>query len=159
MARAILICGRICCGKTTYGEKLRAETNGVILSVDEVMLALFGQSAGERHDEYAGRLRGLLLKKSLEFLSAGVTVILDWGFWSSDARDRAREFYAVRGVPCELHYLSVSDEEWRERIRRRNQQVSSGDASAYLLDSGLIAKCLSLFEPPEEREIDLLVRE
>lgn len=29
MSKVILICGKICCGKTTYAEKLRTENNAV----------------------------------------------------------------------------------------------------------------------------------
>lgn len=159
MAKVILICGRICCGKTTYARRLRAESGGVVLSVDEIMLSLFGQSAGEKHDEYTGRLQRLLFEKSLEILAAGVNVLLDWGFWTKEARARAREFYKSRGIACEFHYIDIGDETWRERIDRRNRMAASGETAAYILDSGLEAKCLSLFEVPEQDEIDVWVRQ
>ena len=49
MPKVILICGRICCGKTTYSKKLCAERNAVLLSVDEIMLSLFDQCCGDMH--------------------------------------------------------------------------------------------------------------
>ncbi len=52
MAKVFLICGKICCGKSTYAKRLQAENNAVLLSVDEIMLAVFGLYAGEKHDEY-----------------------------------------------------------------------------------------------------------
>ena len=55
MARVIMICGGLCCGKSTYAEALRRERGGVILSIDGLMLSLFGPDAGEMHDEYARR--------------------------------------------------------------------------------------------------------
>ena len=42
MGKAILICGKICSGKSTYAARLKKETNAVLLSVDEIMLDLFG---------------------------------------------------------------------------------------------------------------------
>ena len=51
MPKVILICGKICCGKTTYAKKLVKEQNTVLLSCDEITLALFGQYIGEKHDE------------------------------------------------------------------------------------------------------------
>ena len=53
MAKVILLCGKLCCGKTTYAEHLRAQNKAVLLSIDEVMLTIFGQYTGDRHDEYA----------------------------------------------------------------------------------------------------------
>jgi len=52
MPKVIMTCGRICSGKSTYARKLREEYNSVILSVDEIILALFGNDTGEKHDVY-----------------------------------------------------------------------------------------------------------
>lgn len=49
--RPILLCGRICAGKTTYAKRLGKTRGAVCLSCDELMLALFGQQLGDRHDE------------------------------------------------------------------------------------------------------------
>ncbi len=82
MAKVILICGRICCGKSTYAQRLRLGRKGAaVLSIDEIMLAMFGQHVGEKHDYYGERTENYLLKKSLELLESGIDVILDWGFW------------------------------------------------------------------------------
>ena len=70
MAKVILICGKICCGKTTYSQKLCSENNAVLLSVDEITLALFGQHCGDKHDEYVERTEKYLLSKSLELIQA-----------------------------------------------------------------------------------------
>ena len=39
MAKVILICGKICSGKSTYAEQLRIKERAAVLSVDEIMLA------------------------------------------------------------------------------------------------------------------------
>ena len=39
MSKVILTCGKICCGKTTYAQKLCKENNAILLSVDEITLA------------------------------------------------------------------------------------------------------------------------
>jgi alpha-mannosidase len=39
--QAILLCGKLCAGKTTYARRLAPELGAVILSVDEIMLSLF----------------------------------------------------------------------------------------------------------------------
>ena len=96
MAKVVMTCGRICCGKSTYARRLSAELGAAVLSVDEIMLAVFGQYAGDKHDEYVEKLKRYLLNKSAELIGSGINVILDWGFWTMDERRAAREFYAVQ---------------------------------------------------------------
>lgn len=155
MAKVIMLCGRICCGKSTYARRLRAELNAAVLSVDEIMLALFGQDAGEKHDEYVERLKGYFLGKAAELAEAGINVVLDWGFWAKAERCRARELYAERGIACELHYIGITDSLWSERLRRRNALVEAGEASDYFVDENLARKSALLFEEPAPEEIDV----
>lgn len=158
MAKAILICGKICCGKSTYAKRLRGQSGAVILSIDEIMLALFGQHAGKKHDDYVKKTEDYLLSKSLEIIGAGIDVILDWGFWTKAARMRAKAFYHSSGISCEFHYLDVSDEVWLERISARNRAVLAGEDSAYFIDEPLAKKFGSLFEPPTADEIDRWIK-
>ena len=51
MAKVTLISGKICSGKSTLEQKLRLTKRAVVLSVDEITLAIFGQFIGEKHDE------------------------------------------------------------------------------------------------------------
>lgn len=157
MPKVILICGKICVGKSTYAEKIRAENNAVLLSVDEIMLAVFGQYAGEKHDEYVKNVKKYLFEKSLEFLQSGADVILDWGFWTKAERDFAKDFYTGRGIPCELHYIGVDGDLWRERISQRNGEISAGKSGAYFVDENLLKKFEQGFEPPNKEEIDVLI--
>lgn len=158
MAKVIMTCGRICCGKTTYAQKLREERNAVILSIDELMLTLFPEGAGEMHDTYALRTEQYLLSLSLQILRTGTDVILDWGLWTKAQRDRIRAFYTENGFESEIHYLQVSREEWERRIRKRNGTQKMEKPSAYFVDEGLLRKVESLFEEPSESEVDLIVR-
>lgn len=159
MPKVILICGKICVGKTTYAEKLRGEGNAVLLSVDEIMLAVFGQYAGERHDEYVRNVQQYIFDKSLEILEAGADVLLDCGFWTKAHRDYSKEFYKQRGILCELHLIDISDEEWRRRIEKRNGEVSAGDKNAYFVDENLLKKVEGGYEPPAPNEVDVWVKQ
>ena len=82
MPKVIMTCGKICSGKSTYAQKLRLEYKAVILSVDEITLALFGNEAGEKLDDYVCRAEKYLYDKSIEIIETGTNVILDWGFWT-----------------------------------------------------------------------------
>lgn len=154
MAKVIMMCGKICSGKSTYAERLRRENNAVLLSIDEIMLAMFGQYVGEMHDEYVARTEKYLFAKSFEIIESGIDVILDWGVWTKAERAEAREFFTSRGIDYELHYLDVPDSVWRERIAERNRAVSEGMLDAYYIDENLAAKFGAIFEPPTDDEID-----
>lgn len=157
MAKVFLICGKFCCGKSTYAEHLRDEHSGILLSVDEIMLALFGLYTGDNHDSYSEKIQKYLFDKSVEIIRGGNNVILDWGFWSRSKRVQAREFYKSRNIKYEFHYIDVSDEVWKARIAQRNNLVLIGKATAYLFDENLAAKFENLFELPTEDEIDVWV--
>ena len=155
MAKVVMTCGRICCGKSTYARQLSAELGAAVLSVDEIMLAVFGQFAGDKLDEYVEKLKRYLLNKSAELIGLGINVILDWGFWTMEERRAAREFYAARNIRCELHYIDISEELWRERLRKRNSLVKAGEANDYFVDENLAQKFASIFEAPDSGEIDI----
>lgn len=158
MATVKLICGRLCSGKTTYCNKLISEHGGVLLSCDEITLALFDGELGERHDDMVERIKRYLLQKAEELIGNGVDVLLDWGFWRISDREAAREFFSARGIAFELHYLDIPDKLWRERIEKRNYAVERGEASAYYVDEGLMQKFRDMFEPPLPSEIDVVVK-
>lgn len=156
MAKVILICGKICSGKSTYAEQLRVQNNAVLLSTDEITLALFGQHCGDNHDAYVERTQNYLFNKSLELIEVGINVILDWGFWLKEERDYAREFYNSRNTECEFHYIDISDETWKARLKKRNSEVIAETTSAYYIDDNLAEKFAAIFEVPREDEIDVI---
>ncbi len=158
-AKAVLICGKICCGKTTYAQKLCAKSNSVLLSVDEIMLAIFGQHCGEKHDEYAKKTQAYLFEKSLQFIEKGIDTVLDWGFWTAEGRAYAGKFYADRHIPCEIHYIDIDDDRRQKLIEKRNGEVTSKKTEAYFVDDNLAAKACAVFEAPDRSEIDVWIKE
>lgn len=157
MAKVILVCGKICCGKSTYSKQLCTENKAVLLSVDEIMLALFGLYAGDKHDEYVDRTKKYLLDKSVEIMETGISVILDWGFWRKAERLYVKEFYSTKNIEHEFHYIDISDEVWKTRLEKRNRAVSAGEANAYIVDDNLAAKFDTMFEMPDREEMDVWV--
>lgn len=159
MPKVYLICGKICSGKSTYAEQLRVQNHAVLLSTDEITLALFGQHCGDKHDDYVERTQNYLFNKSLELIEVGINVILDWGFWLKVERDYAREFYNSRNIACEFHYIDISDETWYTRLKKRNNEILAKETSAYYIDDNLAKKFASIFEVPSEAEIDVVYQE
>ena len=155
--KVIMTCGRICSGKSTYAQKMRKERTAVILSIDEINLALSGLYAVEKHDEYVEKIRAYLFEKSVEIVETGINVVLDTGLWQRSEREYARKFYSEHAVACELHYIDISDEEWERRRQKRNEDIAAGLTTAYYIDEGLLAKADILFEPPAPDEVDVTV--
>ncbi len=153
MAKVTAICGKICCGKTTYARRLCGR-GAALLSIDEIMLALFGRDAGEKHDVYSARAERYLLAKAAELVFAGIDVVLDWGLWTAAKRREIRAYFGRLDIPFELYYIDIDEKTWRERIAARNHDVMLGRADAYLVDEGLALKFASIFEPPEKGETD-----
>ena len=155
--KVIMTCGKICSGKSTLAQKLRLEYKAVILSVDDITLALLGQDPGGKLDGYVEKLKAYFFEKSVEITETGTNVVLDWGFWKKAERDQARKYYTDRGIAFEFHYIDISDEEWERRLKKRNAEVTAGRTSAYYVDDGLKAKFASMFEPPDESETDVII--
>ena len=160
MPKVLIMCGKICSGKSTYAEKLKLENKAVILSVDELTLALFENQAGEKLDFYVEKLKEYFLKKSLDIVEAGADVILDWGFWTKKERDYAREFYDSRNISYQFYYMNVGIDEWKKRILKRNQEIKSEQLEAYPIDKGLLSKVERMFEEPDRKELkDMIIIE
>jgi predicted kinase len=156
MAKVILVCGKICSGKTTYAKALKAETRAVVLSADEIVLSLFGEFLGDEHDAVVEKSKQYLLNLAAEIARAGADVILDFGFWTRAERRAVREFFAEKSVAAQWHYLNIPQDKWRRNVARRNSEYKPGGGS-YYVDETLAAKCEALFEPPERPEIDVWV--
>ncbi len=151
---AYLLCGKLCSGKTQYARTLVQAEHAVLLSVDEIMLALYGTNAGEAHDMLTSRLQGYLFEKAAEILSTGISVVLDWGFWTRRSREWARHFFQERGFLTEMVYIDPPEEVREGWIAARNAAVAAGTEEAYPVDEGLADKMEALFEEPDLSELD-----
>lgn len=149
----ILVCGRLCSGKTTYVKELVRERSGVHLSCDELMLHIFDPLLGDKFDEISAKCCEYLYTLAERISDSGGTAVLDFGFWMK----KQREELSARFAQHEWHYLDVSDEEWHRRIAKRNELVAAGKVDAYYVDDGLMQKFESRFEKPERSEIDVWV--
>ena len=155
MAKVILICGKICSGKSRYARQLQQQENAVILSCDEISCGIFDGNLGDRHDEMMVKIKAYLREKSLEIVRAGTNVILEWGFWVKADREDISRYYREQGITFEWHCVDISDESWQRNIRLRNQAVAAGETTDYAVDAGLLEKLDSLFQKPEREEMDV----
>ena len=157
MGKVILVCGKICSGKSYYSRHLKDSLNAVIITPDEATHELIGNEQGEFYDVFSERLNKYLTKKVGEIAQAGANVIFERGLWSSMDRKEARKYYEEIGVECEIHYVCVDNETWRQNITERNQRILDGEGgSDFYLDEGLMKKLESKWEEPKKDEYDVL---
>src|SRR3954465_5914980 len=88
-----LISGLPCSGKTTYANRLRADTQAVLFSLDFWLISLFGRYGIEAvgHEEHTRRVlacRDVMWQSASELLVRSVDVILDDGFFLRAHRQR-----------------------------------------------------------------------
>ena len=157
MSKVMLICGKICSGKTFYADKLKEKENAVLLSCDEVTSMLFDNNLGDGHDAMMQRIYQYFFQKAVELVGLNVNVILDWGFWSVADREQAKKFFRSKKIDFELHYVKVDDDTWQKNIAERNAKVEKGKGgNNFLLDERLMNILLSRWQEPTEKEIDVL---
>lgn len=156
MAKVMLICGKICSGKTYLAEKLKEKYNAVILSTDEVTYDLINNEQGEFYDEFALKVNIYLNKKAAEIVKAGANVILDWGFYIKESRRKETEYFTSKGIDVQWYYVDIDDETWEKNIQERNKRIEDGNGGYnFYVTDGLKKKVLSLFETPTKDEIDV----
>ena len=152
--KIILLCGKICSGKSYFAEKLKEERNAVLLSCDEAYSSIFPDRHEGLLEEEMNRIKAYLYRKSLDILKTGTEVILDFGFWSKTERERINRYYEYNGIETEWHFVDVSDEVWERNIERRNRRIRKGLSKDFYLDDATLENLMSGFEKPEREEMD-----
>ena len=102
MGKVIIICGKICSGKSYYAKQLKDELNAVIISPDEATYELINNEQGEFYDIFSKKLNKYLTKKVGEIAKAGANVIFERGLWSAKDRKEIRDYYNENNVECEF---------------------------------------------------------
>ncbi|MDR0858537.1 MAG: ATP-binding protein [Oscillospiraceae bacterium] len=157
--KVILPDGKICAGKSTYSRRLRDELGGVMLVVDEAILAVFGAEYDlERIGKEYGKLIEYVMEIAADMALHGTTVILESGYFSKAERDMYKKFFADRDVPYEWHYLDVNDETWLKNIKSRNRAHDElGESHTFYITDEFLAMFKENFVVPEREEVDVWV--
>ena len=148
--KLIVICGLPGSGKTTLARQLAGEVGAVRLCPDEWLSDL---EIDLWDEDVRSRVETLQWKLAKDILRLGTSVIIEWGVWAREERDRLREGARELGAAVELHYLDVPlDELWR-RIKARNE---TGDPSAATIEREHLEQWSEqFFQPPTEEERSL----
>ncbi|MBY6242041.1 AAA family ATPase [Methylosinus sp. Sm6] len=125
-ATAFLIHGYLGAGKTTLARRLEAEKQAVRFTHDEWMRSLYGDDPPQAmFRECALRVSNVIEATWTRCVTLKMNVILDFGFWSRQERDRVRGLVASLGGEAILYRLACPDDVAWERISKRNQRLES----------------------------------
>jgi predicted kinase len=152
----VLLCGLTGAGKTTLATRLERTLPALRFTVDEWMIALFGQHLPRPdHDERLSTLSTLVWDTARRALGLGVHVILDQGFWRRAEREATAERVRAAGATPIVVYLEVPMHELHRRLARRNAAAPAG---TYEITAEMLTLFASWFEAPDEDEGARLVR-
>jgi predicted kinase len=165
VATLFITCGVPGSGKTTLAKRLEVEERAVRLTGDEWLHDLYPSEASDAFGAqrplaerlqwsraYRPSVERLQWALALRILALGVNVVLDWGLWAREERDRYRTEAQERGVRVVLCVLDPSREELVLRLKDRNAALPTG---TFRIDEALLDHSLERFERPTEVELAL----
>ena len=117
-----MICGKIAAGKSTLAAELTARTGAIRISEDAWLACLYGdeQKTLEDYVRNSRRLREAMGDHIVTLLEAGLSVVLDFPANTPASRQWMRSLFERAGANHQLHFLDVSDDVCKARLRARN---------------------------------------
>ncbi len=151
-----LIVGNTGSGKTTYAQKLKLQNNGLIFSIDKWNNTLFlpdkkNKDGLEWFLERIERIETLISSLILQLESVEIDSILDLGLSKFEHREKFRSFAKTNNIEFKIHYLDISKETRRNRIRRRN--LEKGETFEFEVTDENFEFMEGWFEKPTEKEL------
>ncbi len=134
-------------GKTTRARELEA-SGAVRLSPDDWMLPLFGDMDAARERDV---VEGQLITLASRLLVLGISVVLDFGFWSREERGAMRALGGALGCNVELVYLPIDDEEQRRRLLGRSDATAP---PAFTFTEEDLVEYRTMFMEPQAWELE-----
>ena len=145
------LCGKTGAGKSTLAKRL-AQTHSATLICEDVWITRLFADQMKSFDDYklfAQRLRTVAGPLTIELLSSGRNVVLDFPANTRTSRAWFRSLYETAGVGHTLHYLPTSNQTCLQRIDQRNTERPEG--SHHLTESDFV-HISSFFQAPQEDE-------
>lgn len=151
-----LIVGNTGAGKTTYSNKLKEQTKGVIFSIDKWNKTLFFADKGPEDGlewflERIERAETIISELVRQLEAAGTDSILDLGLSKFAHREKFRVFATQEGFPIKIHFLDIPKEIRLARLQQRNTQ--KGPTFEFEVTQENFEFMEGYFEPPTEEEL------
>ncbi len=145
-----LVCGKIAAGKSTLASSLGSAPNTIVVKEDYWLARLFPGEQNSLADyiRNSTRLREAITPHLIELLRSGMSVVLDFPANTLASRAWMRSLFEEARCAHQLHYLEVTDEVCKARLRRRNE-AGEHEFQASDEDFDLFT---SYFNPPSAHE-------
>ncbi len=150
-----LICGLPGAGKTTLAKEIAARGGAVRFCPDEWIKDIWREKAETEGNQFRDHIEQLQWKTAKEILRNRVDVIIEWGTWGRDEREKLRDEARETGAKVKLYYLDVSREILRERILIRNKDL--GFDEFYIPENEIetfLDDCFNSFQIPTGEELN-----
>jgi predicted kinase len=151
MTQVHLICGLPCSGKTFFAKQLAKDLRALYLGLDEALTSLHGQYSIDEigHDLHIKRVisaRLNLWNIAKASFSVDVPVVLDYGFFLRQTRDRYRSLCDQARVEPVLYYLNTSITKIQARLAKRNAQLPGEN---FFITSEMFERMVKIFLFPK----------
>ena len=147
----ILLCGLPGSGKTTLAKKLEQERNAIRLCPDEWIESILDSPDNTKErDRLRDPIDNLQWDLAQAYLSKGLTVILENGFWAEEERTQYAFEARELGAKIELHYLHVPHDELLRRVNDRNKFLTN---KTFVMTLDEIESSWSMFQAPTSDEL------
>ena len=156
MSKIHIVVGPQGAGKSTYSKKLSKEVNGVHLSIDDWMWALFGADLPKSMNlswimERVERCEKQIWETSKKITACGGDVILDLGFTKLAKRELFKTLANDHNISTQIHYVKAPHALRRKRVLDRN--IEQGDTFSFEVTPGMFDFMETEFEQPTEKEL------
>lgn len=115
-----LICGLPGTGKTTIAKEIVAKTGAIRLCPDEWIKDIWFEKAETEGNTYRDAIEQLQWTIGKNILQSGLSIIIEWGTWGQDEREKLRDEAHELGSNVKFYYLSESKDVLKQRILSRN---------------------------------------
>ena len=151
-----LIVGNRGSGKTTYSNKIKEKTKGIIFSIDKWNNILFLPDKTEKDGlewflERIERAESIISSLILQLERTEIDSILDLGLSKFEHREKFRKFARINNIEIKIHFLDISKETRLKRIFERNN--AKGETFEFEVTQENFEFMESWFEKPSEIEL------
>lgn len=151
-----IIAGNTGSGKTTYSNKLKKKTNGIVFSIDTWNKTLFfaDKKSTDGLDwflERIDRAEYIIIDLITQLENAKTDSILDLGLSKFEHREKFRLFAAQHGFKTKLHFLDIPKNVRLLRIMKRNED--KGDTFEFEVSNDNFDFMEAWFERPTKDEM------
>ncbi len=146
-----LLCGLPGSGKTTHADDLVTNKSVTKISVDDEMLKKFGiigkDYDASKHQEYKAEIMKDIKLKIADLVSAGNSLVLDFGVWKQKDRIYFRNLISENGGVCRLVYFKAGKPTLLERLNIRNNTENGSNVT---ITEKMLDEKIALFEEPHD---------